>query len=96
VLSDAVSALWGTVLAGRGFALFAEREISLADVLEPLLTTPDLWADSLMCTWPSWTGSPRPTGRRAAQGRELPGSRLEAERADQGPRVVERGAVRPH
>jgi len=25
VLSDAVSALWGTVLAGLGFARFAER-----------------------------------------------------------------------
>jgi hypothetical protein len=71
VLSDAVSALWGTVLTEYGFARLAERavpqlirwesafgwssgtgagtvagrEIALADVLEPMLTTPDMWTE---------------------------------------------------
>ena len=69
VLSEAVSALWGTILAEHGFVRFAERavpqlihwesafgwssgtgagkvaerEIALADVLAPMLITPDMW-----------------------------------------------------
>lgn len=97
VLSDAVSALWQTVLGEHGFARFAERaapqlirwesaygwsngtgagqvaerEIALADMLEPMLTTPHMWtgfADAYLAELDRIAPAGPPlTGRRAAR-----------------------------
>ncbi len=80
---------------GTGAGKVAEREIALADVLAPMLTTPVMWtgfADAYLAGLDRIAAADGPPG---GQGDELLWSGPGTERADAEPRAVERAAVRP-